>query len=45
MYIITGLVINLMSLKQPLADAIFYKNNDVIKLLENHGAKPLVCAN
>ncbi|GAU35557.1 hypothetical protein TSUD_384050 [Trifolium subterraneum] len=26
----------------PLADAIFYKNNDVIKLLENHGAKPLM---
>ncbi|KAK6919668.1 Serine-threonine/tyrosine-protein kinase, catalytic domain, partial [Dillenia turbinata] len=26
----------------PLADAIYYKNNDVIKLLENHGAKPPV---
>lgn len=26
----------------PLADAIFYKNKDVIKLLENHGAKPLM---
>ncbi|XP_045803221.1 integrin-linked protein kinase 1 [Trifolium pratense] len=26
----------------PLADAIFYKNNDVIKLLENHGAKTLM---
>ncbi|WJX26860.1 hypothetical protein P8452_15733 [Trifolium repens] len=26
----------------PLADAIFYKNNDVIKLLENHGAKPVM---
>ncbi|GFP87893.1 putative serine/threonine-protein kinase/receptor r831 [Phtheirospermum japonicum] len=24
----------------PLADAIYYKNNDVIKLLEAHGAKP-----
>ncbi|KAK9150734.1 hypothetical protein Syun_009043 [Stephania yunnanensis] len=26
----------------PLADAIFYKNHDVIKLLEKNGAKPLV---
>ncbi|XP_014518991.1 serine/threonine-protein kinase STY17 [Vigna radiata var. radiata] len=26
----------------PLADAIFYKRNDVIKLLEKHGAKPLM---
>ncbi|KAK7412510.1 hypothetical protein VNO78_03974 [Psophocarpus tetragonolobus] len=26
----------------PLADAIFYKNSDVIKLLEKHGAKPLM---
>ena len=26
----------------PLADAIFYKNNDVIKLLEQNGAKPLM---
>ncbi|KAK7332112.1 hypothetical protein VNO80_28859 [Phaseolus coccineus] len=26
----------------PLADAIFYKKNDVIKLLEKHGAKPLM---
>ncbi|KAL3638279.1 hypothetical protein CASFOL_017650 [Castilleja foliolosa] len=26
----------------PLADAIYYKNNDVIKLLETHGAKPLM---
>lgn len=26
----------------PLADAIYYKNHDVIKLLEKHGAKPLV---
>ncbi|KAF9683723.1 hypothetical protein SADUNF_Sadunf04G0044000 [Salix dunnii] len=26
----------------PLADAIFYKNHDVIKLLEKHGAKPLM---
>lgn len=25
--------------KQPLADAIFYKNIDVIKILEIHGAK------
>ncbi|XP_057537158.1 integrin-linked protein kinase 1-like [Amaranthus tricolor] len=24
----------------PLADAIFYKNHEVVKLLENHGAKP-----
>ncbi|KAG9448141.1 hypothetical protein H6P81_014269 [Aristolochia fimbriata] len=24
----------------PLADAIYYKNHDVIKLLERHGAKP-----
>lgn len=26
----------------PLADAIHYKNHDVIKLLEKHGAKPLM---
>ncbi|GFS45454.1 integrin-linked protein kinase family [Actinidia rufa] len=26
--------------KTPLADAIFYKNHDVIKLLEEHGATP-----
>ncbi|XP_044461224.1 integrin-linked protein kinase 1-like [Mangifera indica] len=26
----------------PLADAIYYKNHDVIKLLEKHGAKPLM---
>lgn len=26
----------------PLADAIFYKNHDVIKLLEKRGAKPLM---
>ncbi|CAI0475615.1 unnamed protein product [Linum tenue] len=26
----------------PLADAIYYKNNDVIKLLEKRGAKPLM---
>ncbi|CAN0853626.1 Integrin-linked protein kinase 1 [Linum grandiflorum] len=26
----------------PLSDAIYYKNNDVIKLLEKRGAKPLV---
>ncbi|KAH0656486.1 hypothetical protein KY285_031368 [Solanum tuberosum] len=26
----------------PLADAIYYKNNDVVKLLEVHGAKPAV---
>lgn len=26
--------------QQPLADAVFYKNHDVIKLLEKHGAKP-----
>ncbi|KAG6778921.1 hypothetical protein POTOM_015284 [Populus tomentosa] len=32
----------LMLLKQPLADAIFYKNHDVIKLLEKRGAKPLM---
>jgi len=38
-----GLIISFASLKQPLADAIFYKKNDVIKLLEKHGAKPLVC--
>lgn len=25
--------------KQPLADAVYYKNQDVIKLLEKHGAK------
>lgn len=25
--------------KQPFADAIFYKNIDVIKILELHGAK------
>jgi|APAra0007618328_1042625.scaffolds.fasta_scaffold12276_2 hypothetical protein len=25
--------------KQPFADAIFYKNIDVIKILEIHGAK------
>lgn len=24
---------------QPLADAIYYKNENVIKLLEKHGAK------
>ncbi|CAL0301285.1 unnamed protein product [Lupinus luteus] len=28
----------------PLADAIYYKKNDVIKLLEKHGAKPLVAS-
>ncbi|KAF2290637.1 hypothetical protein GH714_014814 [Hevea brasiliensis] len=28
---------------EPLADAIYYKNHDVIKLLEEHGAKPPVC--
>lgn len=28
--------------KQPLADAIYYKNHESIKLLEKHGAKPLV---
>lgn len=27
---------------QPLADAIYYKNQDVIKLLEKHGAKHVV---
>lgn len=43
--IISELIINFISLKQPLADAIFYKKNDVIKLLEKHGAKPLVCVN
>lgn len=32
----------LMLLKQPLADAIYYKNHDVIKLLEKRGAKPVV---
>ncbi|KAJ4703731.1 putative Protein kinase [Melia azedarach] len=26
----------------PLADAIYYRNNDVIKILEKHGAKPLM---
>ncbi|KAI3740229.1 hypothetical protein L2E82_30654 [Cichorium intybus] len=26
----------------PLADAIHYKNHDVVKLLEKHGAKPLM---
>ncbi|RXH67679.1 hypothetical protein DVH24_027826 [Malus domestica] len=26
--------------EQPLADAIYYKNDDVIKLLEDYGAKP-----
>ncbi|CAK7350340.1 unnamed protein product [Dovyalis caffra] len=26
----------------PLADAIYYKHHDVIKLLEKHGAKPLM---
>nr|XP_048328298.1 integrin-linked protein kinase 1 isoform X5 [Ziziphus jujuba var. spinosa] len=26
--------------QQPLADAVYYKNHDVIKLLEKHGAKP-----
>lgn len=31
-----------MLLEQPLADAIYYKHNDVIKLLEKRGAKPLV---
>ncbi|WVY92806.1 hypothetical protein V8G54_031894 [Vigna mungo] len=41
-YVITGLIISFASLKQPLADAIFYKRNDVIKLLEKHGAKPLM---
>jgi len=28
---------------QPIADAIYYKNQDVIKLLEEYGAKPPVC--
>lgn len=28
--------------QQPLADAMYYKNDDVIKLLEEHGAKPPV---
>lgn len=28
----------------PLADAIYYKNHDVIKLLEKHGAKPLMAS-
>lgn len=31
-----------MLLKQPIADAIYYKNHDVIKLLEKRGAKPVV---
>lgn len=31
-----------MLVKQPLGDAIYYKNHEVIKLLEKHGAKPLV---
>lgn len=29
-------------IEQPLADAIYYKNDDVIKLLEDYGAKPPV---
>lgn len=29
-------------IQQPLADAVYYKNDDVIKLLEQHGAKPPV---
>ncbi|KAF1890952.1 hypothetical protein Lal_00037523 [Lupinus albus] len=29
---------------KPLADAIYYKKIDVIKLLEKHGAKPLVAS-
>ena len=33
----------LMVPEQPLADAIHYKNHDVIKLLEKHGAQHLVC--
>ena len=33
---------NLVLFKQPLGDAIYYKNHEVIKLLEKHGAKPLV---
>lgn len=28
---------------QPLADAVYYKNHEVIKLLEKNGAKPPVC--
>lgn len=27
---------------QPLADAVYYKNQDIIKLLEKHGAVPTV---
>ncbi|KAH9770866.1 Integrin-linked protein kinase family [Citrus sinensis] len=27
-------------IEQPLADAVYYKHHDVIKLLEEHGAKP-----
>lgn len=34
---------NLGYFVQPLADAIHYKNNEVIKLLEKHGARMKVC--
>lgn len=30
-------------IEQPLADAIHYQNNDVVKLLEARGAKLPVC--
>lgn len=33
---------NLIFSEQPLGDAIHYKNHHVIKLLEEHGAKPPV---
>lgn len=36
------MILLILICEQPLADAIFYKKHDVIKLLEKHGAKPLV---
>ncbi|KAF2314626.1 hypothetical protein GH714_028023 [Hevea brasiliensis] len=36
------LVLFWAELFEPLADAIYYKNHDVIKLLEKRGAKPLM---
>lgn len=33
------MIMNTFYKKQPIGDAIFYKNIDVIKILEIHGAK------
>ncbi|KAJ8426669.1 hypothetical protein Cgig2_030088 [Carnegiea gigantea] len=39
---ITWGILGFSQCNEPLADAIYYKNQDVIKLLEEYGAKPLI---